>query len=223
MVPDGKLETSRFLHRICGGRCLRLVECQRSDSELFDFYSTLIFGGTRFQQPLSAVLAEARGLFNYQGVCEHNFVLSHKTRLKLNREISQKIKPPGAIMLRCKQVKDQALAQNPCIWIWEGVTLLGSTQSVKKGIRNGLMYNVRVIDLEAEQVTLEYAGAEFLLSFKDVTAWLRPSFARTYASVQGDEVHGPLRLHCTGSKFFTLKHLYVGLSRARDSTKVCVT
>jgi hypothetical protein len=103
------------------------------------------------------------------------------------------------------------------------VALLGATQSRKKGIRNGLFYRVDAIDLESECVSLDREDVKYHLTFKDVAAFLRPSFTRTYASIQGDEVAGSLKLWDTTSKFFTMKHLYVGLSRARDSTKVCVT
>jgi hypothetical protein len=222
VVPDGKLESSRFLHRICGGKCLRLTECRRSDVELFNFYSTLVLGGLRFVTELGQVIQEARELFTYPGLCENNFCLSHRTRMRLNRELCLALKPAGAILLRCQQVKGQALAQNPCIWLWVGMHLLGATQSAKKGIRNGLLYRVVAIDLEGEQATLEHGDFRQALSFKEVTAYLRISFARTYASIQGDEVTGSLRLHDTKSKFFTRKHLYVGLSRARDASKVSV-
>ena len=48
---------------------------------------------------------------------------------------------------------------------------------------------------------------------------LRLSYALTYASCQGLTLHGVVRLD-TQSSHFTLKHLYVGLSRAKAADLV---
>ena len=48
------------------------------------------------------------------------------------------------------------------------------------------------------------------------------SFAQTYASCQGTDFEGKLRLHDTTHKFFTRRHLFVGLSRATESGAVDV-
>lgn len=54
------------------------------------------------------------------------------------------------------------------------------------------------------------------LTFEQVKLWLRLSYAQTYASVQGSEFTAHLRLHDTTHHFFTLKHLFVGLSRKSE-------
>ena len=43
---------------------------------------------------------------------------------------------------------------------------------------------------------------------------LRLASALTYPSVQGLTIPGVVRLDCTSSQFFTIRHLYVGSSRA---------
>ena len=48
------------------------------------------------------------------------------------------------------------------------------------------------------------------------------SYAQTYASCQGTEFDGTLRLHDTSHKFFTPRHLFVGLSRAKSCFAVDV-
>ena len=58
------------------------------------------------------------------------------------------------------------------------------------------------------------------LTYSQVASWLRLSFARTYASVQGTEFSEPLRLHDTANKHFTMRHLFVALSRAKDKSKI---
>ena len=65
------------------------------------------------------------------------------------------------------------MARHPATWV--------STE--KKGIRNGCLYTVKSIDKEAEVVVL--ADTLEKLTFDQVKAWLRLSFAQTYASVQG--------------------------------------
>ena len=87
----------------------------------------------------------------------------------------------------------------------------------KHGIRNGVMYTVEVIG--EESILLE-GGIE--LSKEDTVKMLRLSHCMTYASVQGRETDGSLCLHDTGSPYFTLKTLYVALSRAKSSALVRV-
>ena len=60
------------------------------------------------------------------------------------------------------------------------------------------------------------------LTHEQAKAWLRLSFAQTYASCQGTEFAGTLRLHDTDSAHFTRRHLFVGLSRAKDMGLVSV-
>ena len=55
-----------------------------------------------------------------------------------------------------------------------------------------------------------------------VKMWLRLSFAQTYASIQGTEFDTHLRLHDTGHTYFTKRHLFVGLSRAKMAAHVSV-
>ncbi len=50
--------------------------------------------------------------------------------------------------------------------------------------------------------------------------FMRLSFARTYASVQGTEFDDTLRLHDVANRHFTMRHLFVALSRARDKGKI---
>ena len=66
-------------------------------------------------------------------------------------------------------------------------------------------------------------GAESLtLTFEQAATMLRLSFARTYASVQGHEFSESLCLHDTKSRNFTIKHLYVALSRAKVANLIAV-
>ena len=98
------------------------------------------------------------------------------------------------------------------LWIWEGCELIGAGAHK---VQNGILYKVAAI--EDDHVRFETGER---LSFQEVSRDLRMSFAQTYMSCQGSEFHDSLKLWDVDSKFFTLKHLYVGMSRARDASKV---
>lgn len=218
-VPEDAFERSNLLHRLCDGNCVTLTECRRSDAELFEWYSSLIPGGARFVTPLPEVLAEARARFAFAGRARHNLVIAHRRRVQLNRELNRHFAPEsGTVFLRVEPQRGQLNAAQS-MWLWPGIELLGCCQAEKKGIRNGVLYTVESIDQEQEQVCLA-GGLE--LSFQQVKAWLRLSFAQTYASCQGSEFEGTLRLHDTAHLHFTRRHLFVGLSRARAAELVSV-
>ena len=103
------------------------------------------------------------------------------------------------------------------MWIWSGIELLGCVPIEKYGIRNGVMYTVELIN--EDSILLE-GGIQ--LSKEDAVKMLRLSHAMTYASVQGRETDGSLCLHDTGNRHFTLRTLYVALSRARKAELVRV-
>ena len=214
-VEEGQLSASRMFHRMAGGNRLMLRTCRRSDSFLFNFYSSLIKGGCRFQLPLNAVLAEARGLFNYEGICRNNLCISHAKRIRINTEINLVLKPDNALYVKAAPVKGQANAAQS-MFIWEGIQLLGCA-SYKK-IRNNVLYTVTKID--DDSITVDQ---ETKLTFPQVQHFMRLSFARTYASCQGTEFSDELRLHCTNNRHFTLRHLFVGSSRCKDRRLVAIT
>jgi hypothetical protein len=100
--------------------------------------------------------------------------------------------------------------------IWPGSELFGC--ATEKRIRHGCLYTVESIDAEAHSLTLE--GVVGALSFEQAKAWLRLSCAQTSASCQGTEFAGSLRLWDCSHKFFNLRHLFVGLSRAKQDAQV---
>ena len=79
-----------------------------------------------------------------------------------------------------------------------------------------MLYTVKTI--EDEQVWLVELAKP--LSFDQVKSCLRLSFAQTYASIQGNEYDEPLRLHDCAHRFFSRKHLFVGLSRSKQGAFV---
>ena len=103
------------------------------------------------------------------------------------------------------------------MWLWPGMCLLGCVPMEKHGIRNGVAYTVDAVDK-----TLVHLKESPKLTLQDVVQMLRLGYAMTYASVQSRETEGTLCLHDTDTPHFTMRHLYVGLSRAKKAADVRV-
>ena len=103
------------------------------------------------------------------------------------------------------------------MWLWEGIDLLGCASGVRKGIMNNVMY--RVIKIEDDGIIVR-SNDEIKLVFAQIAAIMRLSFARTYASRQGTEFDTDLTLHDTNNKHFTMRHLFVGMSKCKNCTKL---
>ena len=71
--------------------------------------------------------------------------------------------------------------------------------------------DVNVEAVTSDTVTL-VGGA--ILTHAQALAFLRLSYARTFASIQGTEFSGSLRLHDTDNVHFTHRHLFAAISRA---------
>ena len=80
------------------------------------------------------------------------------------------------------------------------------------------MYTVESVT--PESVTL--VGGT-ILTHTQALAFLRLTYARTFASIQGTEFSGSLRLHDADNAHFTLRHLFVAISRACAGTLISVT
>ena len=93
------------------------------------------------------------------------------------------------------------------MWLWPGIELLGSAGS--RRIRNRVLYTVRAVNHDT--VTL----GEIQMSHAQAAASLRLSYARTYVSIQGTEFDGTVALWDTDTRHFTMRHLFVAMSRAR--------
>ena len=89
----------------------------------------------------------------------------------------------------------------------------------KKGVRNGCLYTVASVCDDA----VRFEGVEASFTYDQVKQWLRLSYAQTYASCQGTEFEGPLRLWDVGHKYFTRRHLFVGLSRSQSAAFIGLT
>ena len=141
-MSDDALWHSSLLHTLAGGNRLVLTECRRSERELFDWYSSLIPGGARFEAPLAQVLAEARAAFHFEGPARHNLCISHRRRVKLNAQCNRHFaEGQDSIFVRAKAEKGQ-LCTAQSMLIWQGIELLGCSRSSRK-VRNNVLYTVR--------------------------------------------------------------------------------
>jgi hypothetical protein len=201
-IDDDAFGRSNLLKTLCGRNRLTLKVCRRSDGELFAWYSSLIRGGSRFHLPLAEVLQEARTRFRLQGHAAHNLVISHRRRIQLNREAN------------CRERGRQAVLVRGAMWVWPGLKLLGSAGHRK--IQNGITYEITSVS--ADTITL----GDITLTFPQAAASLRLAHAQTYASVQGSEFSGTLALWDTDNRHFTMRHLFVALSRAKRAEDICV-
>ncbi len=218
-VPEDAVQRSNLLHTMTSGNRVVLTECRRSDRELFDFYASLVGGCSKSTTPLHEVVQQAKARFSFAGFCPHNLVISHRKRIALNRQINQQLAPTlGVVRL---EVHGRPVRGNSAqtMLLWPGIQLLGAVPTERRGIRNGCLYTVAEIGDDTVRLE-ELGGATF--TFDQVKSWLRLSYAQTYASVQGTEFDAPLRLHDVGHCFFTRRHLFVGLSRARAARDVSV-
>ena len=94
--------------------------------------------------------------------------------------------------------------------------MFACTRSVTKGLRNGILYTVEQVG----DTTVLEGGIS--LTKEEVSKYLRPSWAQTYASSQGLTLEGRVQLCDSGHKHFTSRMLLMGLSRARGNALVQV-
>jgi hypothetical protein len=209
-VPEGAFERSSLLHSMAGGARTTLTACRRSDTALFEFYRGVVSSALSIQELVAAAAAR----FSFAGPARWNLVLSHRQRVAINQRLNELWRPAGAIFVKAGASPGHNKAQD--MWLWPGLEVYGCVPAESKGVRNGVLYTIESL---GEGVRL---NGNIKLSMAEAGSWLRLSFAQTYASCQGGEFMGSLRLHDVRHRYFTKTHLYVGLSRATSSLLVAV-
>jgi hypothetical protein len=226
-VAEGALENSHMLLEMCGANRFTLTENKRSDAKLFDFYTGLRCGKPDARD-LQEALAEARVLFPsvgnlgpmdddtkancvQVGSTNYTLTMSHKRRVFVNRAQNQRLKPSEAIFIRAPAAT-RAGNQPQSMWVWPGLQLIGAGGKCLKG----LFYTVETI---MDDVLFLNTGQK--LTRTECLKSLRLAYALTYASCQGLTLKGRVTLE-TESPNMTLRHLYVGISRATAANLVQV-
>ena len=211
-VPEGALKHSDMLFEMCGGNRLVLTENMRSDARLFDFYTTL-------GDDLEEALKRARAMFPVtKRPARYTLTMSHMSRVKVNRlrkqeEASDTWQTTVVLKATCttEQERRRPAANRPQDMIlWKGLQLIGAGHRCLKGV----FYEVEAVD-----EVFVWLNNGIKLTHEQALQSLRLSYALTYASCQGLTLPGVVRLD-TRSTHFTLKHLYVGLSRAKAADLV---
>ena len=202
-VAEDALENSDLLRELCPHR-ITLVENKRSDPPLFEWYASLIPGGSRYELSMCQVLAEARAAFPPEdGHARWNLVISHARRLRINRALNLAEEHPDRVL-----VASGGKGDGEDWWCFPGLVLIGALKTGR--VTKGLMYTVSAVS--ETHVVLE--DGEISLTHHAASHALRLTYAITYASCQGLTLPGRLRLWDTRSPHFSRKHLFVGLSRA---------
>ena len=220
-ISDDAISGSVFLHSLVEGKRLILTECRRSDENLFSFYCQIPRSP---HLSISELVAQAKARFPRRGVARWHLVISHRTRIKINAMEMKRRKPESGSIFIAKVLNPGATCDSQDLWIWEGSQFFGCCRSVKKGIRNAVLYTVTSFDDKEVQICMaERPEEKHIVTHTEASLYLRSSFAQTYASCQSTEYsNGILELCETSHARFTRKHLYVGLSRSKSSDAVQV-
>ena len=182
---------------------LTLKENKRSDPPLFEFYTGLRCG-TPEAMGVTEALALAMRLFpGTKEGADYTLTISHNRRVQVNAWRNRTLAPEGAIMLRAP-LATRAGNRPQDMWVWPGLQLMGAGGKCLKGLF------ITVTSVSAETVELSNG---LTLTHDAAVRCLRLTHALCYAAVQGLTLPGRVRLETSGPHF-TLKHLYVGSSRA---------
>jgi hypothetical protein len=191
---------------MCAGNRCTLTENRRSDEVLYDFYSALIKGGSRYETSIQENIEAAKRAFPARtGHARWNIVVPHTLRLKLNRIQNLAEKPKEAVFLKAGRGRGANRPQN--MWVFKGQVLQAVLSSKKSGLHNGQFITVQ--DVGEDEVTTTDG---LTLTFDFVSKFCRLTHALTLASVQGHSLQGRVRIHVHSR--YTNTHLLVALSRA---------
>ena len=231
------LEHSQLVRDLAGGHRHELTENMRSDPGVFNFVKWLRVGEEACPT-LEQAKARLRELFpSKPGWPDTTLVISHSKRMAVNAAANRALAPEASKLLELEtQVIhiDLGETQNGCdksitqgchesvthgfcqtapqnspqsMRVWPGLRLIGAGGKIPKGVF------VAVAEVEPDGVRLDNG---MRLKNQELLRATRPSHAVTYASCQGLTLHNRVRLDLE-SCHLTLRHLYVGASRATSS------
>ena len=129
--------------------------------------------------------------------------ISHKNRMRIDRQrnMQDALGKEGILLKATKETRGGNQPQD--MILWKGLQLIGAGHRCLKG----MFYEVEELNEKIVQLT-----SGLVLTHEQAVQSLRLCYALTYASCQGLTLPGVVRLD-TQSAHFTMKHLYVGLSR----------
>ena len=165
------------------------------------------------EQPLAEALQAARERFPRQGEPDVSLVISHAHRIRINARDNRRLAPPEAVTIEYSGTGPTTTNMPQTMRVWPGLKLIGAGGRVTKGIY------VHVAEVGPEKIVLD-GGDSF--THAALLKHTRLCHAITYASCQGLTLEGRVFLCDTESPHFTLRHLYVGTSRATSSELLSV-
>jgi hypothetical protein len=208
------IEWSNFMHALCNGCRVELNKFRRGgDQAHFD----LVGGIYPSLCTLEVALPRAKERYPAQGRPMGTvLVVTHRARVAYNAEMNVRLSPRDFVELAPARPVSGA-NQPQRMRLWRGIVLM-AVVGAHKLLKNGLRYRVEEVAETARLVWIDDAGAArgepFEMSLEDVAQDLRLTHALVYYSCQARTIHGPLRLAQTDSRWFSLRHLIVGLGRA---------
>ena len=206
-----ELKHCQLLHDLTDGWHHELTENRRSDPGIFDFLRWLRVDEPR-EQSLPEAVRAARERFPRQGEPDVSLVISHAHRIRINARDNRRLAPPEAVTIEYTGTGPTTTNMPQTMRVWPGLKLIGVGGRVTKGIY------VHVAEVGPEKIVLD-GGDSF--THAALLKHTRLCHAITYASCQGLTLEGRVFLCDTESPHFTLKHLYVGSSRATSSELAC--
>ena len=206
-----ELKDSQLLHDLAGGWCHELSERWRFDEGVFSFLQWLRVDEAE-QVPLREAVQMARQRFPRRGEPEVCLVISHAKRLQINERENRRRAPEDALLVQYAGPETAGTNAPQTMRVWPGLRLVGAGGKVQKGVF------VTVSEV-GERVALE-SGQSF--EPRELLKHTRLCSAITYASVQGLTLRGRVWLCDVDSPHFTMKHLYMGCSRATSSELLSV-
>ena len=229
---------------MCDGNRLHSIEPKRcqADDPLWDFYSSIKRptlgidqGGKRFQTSLREMIQLAKERFPYKQRTQWNLTVSHKTRMRLNKEYNEMDAVNNMEKLWIPQSKKPSPNSPQDMWLFPGLIMIAYISTGKAGsVHNGQLFevmewlggSVSVNGVSGSAVLRDIESMEVIeLPLEFVRDNLRLGYAFTNVGCQGRSLgnfqtdKAPTRgvtVWDTDSRYFTLAHLFTGTSRARS-------
>ena len=139
--------------------------------------------------------------------------ISHKRR----RMISSSKQAQAAVGKECIDIP---AGGDPSFRCFVGTKLVGSSTTGK--VVNGGRYTVTTSSKEQIRLKDQMTEDEFDVSPEFISKHCLLAHAMVYNKTQGATETGTVVLHDTSSPYFKKCHLYVGLSRVTDGTRVSI-
>ena len=220
------LDTSPMMHDMCNGLHITMNKYRRgTDKAHYDYVGSLYpHTGITLEDAIEGARERypARGHF-FEGV---QLCISHRSRTHINKMHNEHLDKYQGTLVKCPGKLNHTDNQPQDMWLRTGMILMAIMKN-SSTCKNGARYKLLTIAANQFQFCRvtdddETTGESFTLTTKETGEYMRLTYAVTYFSSQGRTIYSPLRLTDTTHKYFTLRHLRVGLGRAPEGSAVQV-